>query len=85
MEEAEASTTAQEAAVAEITDRLQRTEAEHRLNMEHLLRFGVRANERKELRRVLDEVAAHGGLSLNEAANFARAQSQAGAARIAFR
>ncbi|MBW3600758.1 MAG: hypothetical protein KY475_26270 [Planctomycetes bacterium] len=83
MEAAETSVAAEEAAVAGIADRLQRIEAEHRLDMEYLLRFGVRASEREGFRRILDEVAAHGRLSLKKAANLARAQSQAGTVRIA--
>ena len=66
----------QEAINAQITDKLVRQQAEHELNMQYLIQFGVRADERTQFRELLEQAAEHGGLSLREAANLTHAMSQ---------
>ena len=54
----------------QITDNIARINAEHELNMQYLIQFGVRADERLQFQQLLEQVANHGGLSLREAANL---------------
>ena len=60
----------------QITDNIQRMQAEHELNMQYLIQFGVRADERVQFQHLLEQVSNHGGLSLREAANLTHAISQ---------
>ena len=60
----------------QITDNIQRMQAEHELNMQYLIQFGVRADERVQFQHLLEQVSDHGGLSLREAANLAHAMTQ---------
>ena len=71
---AEASIREQEQIQAQIWDRIERLCAEHELNMQYLIQFGVTACERGVFQRILREVAEHGGLSLREAADLAHAR-----------
>jgi len=75
MAEAEEGIREQEIVNAQITDRIERKQAEHQLNMEYLIRFGVSAAERAAFREILKAVAEHGGLSLRQAAEIARART----------
>ena len=59
----------------QITDNIQRMQAEHELNMQYLIQFGVRADERVQFQHLLEQVSNHGGLSLREAANLTHAIS----------
>ncbi len=59
----------------QITDNIQRMQAEHELNMQYLIQFGVRADERLQFHHLLEQVSDHGGLSLREAANLAHAMA----------
>ncbi|MCA9068801.1 MAG: hypothetical protein KDA84_07760, partial [Planctomycetaceae bacterium] len=63
-----------EAQHAEIADRIARFIADHELQMQYLIHFGVRAEEREMFRHILEDVANHGGLTLRQAADlcFAR-------------
>ena len=80
MGEAEQTVRRQEATNAAISDRLARMQAEHQLDMQYLIQFGVKASERETFRQILEEVSRHGGLSLREAANLVHAQQLATAA-----
>ena len=60
----------------QITDNITRINAEHQLNMQYLIQFGVRADERLQFQQLLEQVSNHGGLSLREAANLAHAMDQ---------
>jgi len=60
----------------QITDNIQRINAEHQLNMQYLIQFGVRADERLQFQHLLEQVSNHGGLSLREAANLVHAMNQ---------
>lgn len=62
--------------IAEIDNRLQQMIAEQDLNMQFLIEFGVRADQRVAFQRLLHEVSQHGGLSLQEAANLIHARDQ---------
>lgn len=66
----------QEAINTQITDNLARQQAVHELNMQYLMQFGVRADERTQFQQLLEQAAEHGGLSLQEAANLTHAMSQ---------
>ncbi len=57
----------------QITDNIARINAEHQLNMQYLIQFGVRADERIQFHHLLEQVSDHGGLSLREAANLTHA------------
>lgn len=59
---------------AEIADRIARFIADHELQMQYQIHFGVRAEEREMFRHILEDVADHGGLTLRHAADlcFAR-------------
>lgn len=70
MDEAEAETGREQALRAKIAGRIERMEALHRLNMDYLIRFGVRADKREAFREVLKEVAEQGSLTLRQAADF---------------
>ena len=76
MRRVEEATSRQEQLDAEIADNITRMNAEHALNMQYLIEFGVRADERYEFQRILCETAEHGGMSLREAANLAHARVQ---------
>ncbi len=71
---AEAVFAEQERLTAEILDRLARMHAEHQLNMQYLIEFGVSADERFAFQVLLQEIALHGGLTLQEAANLVHAR-----------
>ena len=57
----------------QITDNIARINAEHQLNMQYLIQFGVRADERMQFQQLLEQVSDHGGLSLREAVNLTHA------------
>lgn len=59
----------QEILNARITDHIARQQAEHALNMQYLIQFGVRADERQQFQQLLEQVAEQGYLSLREIAN----------------
>jgi len=61
---------------AQITDNIARMSAEHELNMQYLIQYGVRADERAAFQQLLEQVSQHGGLSLREAANLTHAMAQ---------
>ncbi len=54
----------------QITDNITRIQAEHELNMQYLIQFGVRADERTQFQQLLEQVSDHGGLSLRQTANL---------------
>tara|TARA_R110002111_G_scaffold164386_3_gene230572 strand:- start:25424 stop:25846 length:423 start_codon:yes stop_codon:yes gene_type:complete len=66
----------QEALDAQISDHIAREQAEHQLNMQYLIQFGVRADERLQFQQLLEQIAEHGGLSLREAANLTHVIAQ---------
>lgn len=50
-----------------ITDRIDRMNSVHRLEMDYLVSFGVRAEHRDELRSILNENRSLGGLTPHQA------------------
>ncbi len=62
----------QEMANAAITSRIARMQAEHELDMQYLIQFGIKASERATFHRILEEVSSNGELSLREAADLVR-------------
>jgi hypothetical protein len=76
MQAAEETIARQEQMNRQIADRIARMSAEHELNMQYLIQYGVRADERDVFREVLEGAAEHGGLSLKESANLAQAMYQ---------
>ncbi|MCA9027546.1 MAG: hypothetical protein KDA86_20220 [Planctomycetaceae bacterium] len=79
--EVEASVSEQEKANRQIADRIARMNAEHEVTMRYLIEFGVRALERAEFQRILEEMALVGGLRLQEAAGLAHARVMAAGQR----
>lgn len=65
-----------EAAAAEITESLARMQAEHELNMQYLVHFGVTLQEQEQLRSILEEVQRDGQLTIREAARRAHEIAQ---------
>ncbi len=74
--QAESAVQQQEIINEQITDNIARMQAEHELNMQYLIQFGVRADERLQFQQLLEQVAEHGGLSLREAANLTHVIAQ---------
>ncbi|QDT45179.1 hypothetical protein Pan241w_52980 [Gimesia alba] len=74
--QAEAAVKHQEALNTQINDNIAHEQAEHQLNMQYLIQFGVRADERSQFQQVLEQITEHGGLSLREAANLTHAITQ---------
>ena len=74
--QAESAVQQQEVINEQITDNIARIQAEHELNMQYLIQFGVRADERWQFQQLLEQVSNHGGLSLREAANLTHAMTQ---------
>lgn len=66
----------QEVLNAQITDNIARIQAEHELNMQYLIQFGIRADERLQFEQLLKQITEHGGLSLREAANLTHVIAQ---------
>ncbi|QDT38398.1 hypothetical protein [Stratiformator vulcanicus] len=77
MAEAEETIAEQERINREVTDRIELSVAEKRLELQYLIEFGVRASERQAFQVLLSEVAEHGGLTLREAAGLAHARMTA--------
>lgn len=77
MLKAEESVKNQERINTRITDHLSHMQAEHQLNMQYLMQFGVRADERMQFQEILEQVSEHGALSLREAAKLAHLTIQA--------
>ncbi|QDU10901.1 hypothetical protein [Gimesia aquarii] len=67
--QAELAVKQQEMINEQITDNIARQQAEHELNMQYLMQFGVRADERQQFQQLLEQVAKQGHLSLREIAN----------------
>lgn len=76
MKKVEQEVESQEATNANAADKIERMNAEHRLNMDYLFSFGVRSEHRTELLRILTEVEQHGGMSIDEATALANARSR---------
>lgn len=74
MNDAEASFRQKEMFAQQIEDRIQRLNFRQRMEADYLFRFGVPLSHRTEFRKTLDEVAIHGGLTLDEAALVIREQ-----------
>ena len=74
MVDAEESVCRQELANEAIKNRLEQMVAKQTLDMQYLIQYGVTAAEREQFRKILEEVAEHGGLSLQEAADLAHAR-----------
>ncbi len=74
MDDAESGVRERERETAAIENRLQRMTAQHELDVQYLIEFGVSAAERAVFHQILGEVAQNGGLSLREAANLAHAR-----------
>lgn len=81
MQEAEAAVEALEDLNRQISDRIARISAEHELNMQYLMQFGVSADERAVFQQLLAKISQHGGLTLDEAAVLSRAQLHAETSR----
>ncbi|MDP1796786.1 MAG: hypothetical protein Q8K78_04860 [Planctomycetaceae bacterium] len=77
MAAAEVAMVARERMNAEIADRLARMNAEHQLNMQYLIQFGVSADARCAFQVLRHVIAQHGGLTLQEAANLVHARQLA--------
>lgn len=69
MLEAEEEIQRQELENSRISDRIARERAEHQLDVQYLVRFGVTAADREAFQRVLAEVGQTGAFSLREAAD----------------
>jgi hypothetical protein len=65
-----------EAEQAVIADRIARMHAEHELNMQYLVHFGVTLSERETFRSLLDEVVRDGNLTIRDVAKRAHDASQ---------
>lgn len=74
--QAEPAVKQQETLNAHIADNIARQQAEHQLNMQYLIQFGVRADERSQFQQLLEQITEHGGLSLREAANLTHVIAQ---------
>ena len=74
--QAESAVKQQEALNAQIADNIAREQAEHQLNIQYLIQFGVRADERLQFQQLLEQISEHGGLSLREAVNLTHAITQ---------
>ena len=72
---AESAVKQQEEANVRIADNITRINAEHKLNMQYLIQFGVRADERMQFQQLLEQVAKHGGLSLREVAKSSKSST----------
>ncbi len=60
-----------------IVDRIERISQQHRLNMDYLVSFGVRAEHRSHLKQLLSEVQDHGVLSVQESIDLANGRARA--------
>ena len=67
---------ARETEHARIAETIQRMQAEHELNMQCLVHFGVTLNEREAFRQLLEVVARDGHLTIREAADRAHEVGQ---------
>ncbi len=74
--EAEEGIAQQQCTIAKIDDDIERFNAEHEFNMQHLIQFGITLDEREEMIRILEDVSETGGMSLREAAKEAHARVQ---------
>jgi len=63
--------------LSKLPNRLERIQAQHRLNMQYLVEFGVRADQRQMFRTVMAEVSKRGEKTLFEAAELIRAKCSA--------
>lgn len=73
MESAEEAVQRLEFSAEQIRHRISRMNAQHRISMDYLMRFGVPATCRDHFRDILAKVRVHGALTLKEAAAVARA------------
>lgn len=62
--------------IAGIENSIQRMMAEHRLQMDYLVSFGVRAEHRDALRNVLQEVMQHKRLTPRQAVDLANSRAR---------
>ncbi|MCB0360811.1 MAG: hypothetical protein KDD44_14280 [Bdellovibrionales bacterium] len=76
MDQCEVEVAARERESEQITDRINRMNTVHRLQMDYLISFGVRAEHRDALRQVLHETKEHCRLSLKEAIQLANGRTR---------
>lgn len=74
MNELEREVQSRERQLTEVVDRIKKISQEHRLNMDYLVSFGVRAEHRSQLRNLLREVQDHGALSVQESIDLTNAR-----------
>lgn len=67
---------AREVELSAIVNRTTRMQAEHELNMQCLVHFGVTLHERETLRTILEEVSRSGHLTIREAVQRAHVAAQ---------
>ena len=73
---AESTVKQQEELNQQISDGIERIQADHQLNMQYLIQFGVRADERLQFQQILEQVAEDGNLSLRQIANLTHVVAQ---------
>lgn len=61
--------------VRQIRDRIARNAELNRVEMAHVLEFGISPHDRAAFQHVLEDVADHGGLTLQESAALAHARN----------
>ncbi len=74
--QAESTVKQQEELNNQITNNISRIQAVHELNMQYLIQFGVRADERQQFQQLLEQTAETGNLSLRQIANLTHVISQ---------
>ena len=74
--QAESTIKQQEELNKKIADNIVRQQVEHQLNMQYLIQFGVRADERQQFQQLLEQTAESGNLSLRQIANLTHVISQ---------
>lgn len=61
----------------QIQNRLHRMTEEHRLNMDYLIRFGIKADQRQQLLAILEQVEQQGNFTLQQAIDHANEMARA--------
>ncbi len=74
--QAESTVKQQEELNQQINDNIARQQVEHQLNMQYLIQFGVRADERQQFQQLLEQTAETGNLSRRQIANLTHVISQ---------
>ena len=76
LDESESEIQHRELQIDKITDKIDRMNAAHRLEMDYLVSFGVRAEHRDGLRSVLSQNSALGGLTPRQAVALANSRKR---------